>query len=48
MTSEDDVIFQNLPKSKPNLGSMNNIPNMPHVKFQSIRTYSYDVIDVCL
>ena len=30
------------------LGSMNNIPNMPHVKFQTIQTYGYDVNDVCL
>ena len=27
---------------------MNNSPNMPHVKFQPIQTYGYDVIDVCL
>ena len=27
---------------------MNNSPNMPHVQFQPIRTYGYDVIDVWL
>ena len=27
---------------------MNNSPNMPHVKFQPIQSYGYDVIDVCL
>ena len=42
------VIFPNFSLSKTKMKSMHNSPDTPHVKFQPIWTYGYDVTDVCL